>query len=734
METKGYRPDILIVSNRLPVRLEKQEGKWVAEPASGGLVTALSGVRDEINFRWIGWPGVAVPEEEQDEVRMLLRETLNFEPVFLTDQEISHFYDGFSNSVLWPLFHYLPGRVDFDLPYWDVYKTVNEKFADTIAKSAGKNDLVWVHDYHLFLVPQLLRDRKPTLRTGFFLHIPFPTSELFRLLPVRKEILAGVLGADLIGFHTHDYSRHFSRSCARLLGAEPGPTEIEWNERKVAIGTYPIGINAKSFIETLQKDDTAKKRKFLTEQYAGKKLILGIDRGDYSKGLPHKLRAYERFLEQHPEWKNKVVLLQVAIPSRMDVKEYQTLKSEVDELVGRINGKFNTPSWSPIQYMAQEIPFHEMCALYERADVMMVTPVRDGMNLVAMEYSACQRERHGTLILSEFAGVARMLGGSLFVNPFDADATADTLAQALTMDKPQRAQRALQNYRYVRDFNSLGWAKRYLRDLGTGSIGSGNPPEDLQSEFFSLKREFSRAYKRLVLLDYDGTLVPFSAKPGEAAPPDKVINLLTQLSKNEKNEVYLISGRSSDDLQNWFGDLPIGLSAEHGLYVRHPGQKEWTQRQEIQTDWMDEIERTIRDYVRQTPGSHFERKNASVAWHYREADEQFGEWQALELITHLDDILTNLPVSVLQGHKVVEIRPQGIDKGALAREIFEKSEADGLSVICVGDDRTDEDMFAVLPHWAWTCRVGKHVSTNARFFLENPEEVLETLEDISLIP
>ncbi|MFH1262775.1 MAG: bifunctional alpha,alpha-trehalose-phosphate synthase (UDP-forming)/trehalose-phosphatase [Pseudomonadota bacterium] len=724
---------LIVVSNRLPVQIHHEGGSWKAQPSSGGLVSALAGVKSELEFRWIGWPGTIVPKVEEGEVCSLLETGLGYLPVFLEANQVDHFYDGFCNSVLWPLFHYLPGRVDFGLPYWDEYQRVNETFAKVVLDSCGEQSTVWIHDYHLMLLPALLRAKHPGLKIGFFLHIPFPASEIYRLLPVRREILLGLMGSDLIGFHTHDYARYFANSCLRILGAESQPTQIRYEGRQIRYGSYPIGINAAPFHQMLQGGDIEPNRQALAQKYTDIKIVLGVDRIDYSKGLPLKLRAFEVFLETHPEWRGKVVLIQVGIPSRLAVKEYQQLKGEVDQLVGRINGRFGDAQHSPIQYVAHEIGFPELCALYERADVLLVTSVRDGMNLVALEYAACQKDRHGVLVLSEFAGAASSMGGSLFVNPWDAVQTANAISRALTMETNERASRAVHNFTYVRNFHSLGWARRFLRDLTSEKGRPEGAAIDLMTDFIRLRRQWQRAPQRFLFLDYDGTLVPFLRRPSEARPPEHLLNILSTLASEPKNHLYLISGRKTEEMDLWFSSFHANLAAEHGLFLKLSGSAEWRKHREVKADWIPTVEKILEDYTRRVPGSSIERKQLGLAWHYREADEQFGDWQALELSLYLDGALSNLPVRVVQGHKVIEVRPQGIDKGSLVSDILGRQAQAPEFILCVGDDRTDEDMFAVLPPEAWGCRVGNPVDSCARYYLENPQEVTELLEELAFI-
>ncbi|CAG8662789.1 2387_t:CDS:2, partial [Paraglomus brasilianum] len=448
-------PDLrlLVVSNRLPVTISKNEKEYSFKMSSGGLVSALSGLKKLMTFTWIGWPGINVPEEDRTHMISKLEEKSCL-PVFIDDDVADRHYNGFSNSILWPLFHYHPGEISFDEDDWEAYQRVNSMFAESVAQIVRDGDLVWVQDYHLMLLPSMLREKiagVKNVKIGFFLHTPFPSSEIYRILPVRKEVLDGVLSSDLIGFHTYDYARHFLSSCTRILGLSTMPNGIDYEGKHVHVGTFPIGIDPEKFDEGLKNPSIQERIKTLEEKFKGVKLIVGVDRLDYIKGVPQKFHALEVFLSKHPEWIGKVVLVQVAVPSRQDVEEYQNLREAVNELVGRINGQFGTAEFMPIHFMHKSINFDELVALYAVADACLVSSTRDGMNLVSYEYIACQKQRHGVLILSEFAGAAQSLNGSIIVNPWNTEELATAIHEAVTMSEPQRTLNHQKLYRYVTD-------------------------------------------------------------------------------------------------------------------------------------------------------------------------------------------------------------------------------------------------------------------------------------------
>ncbi|KAI9920843.1 hypothetical protein PsorP6_002634 [Peronosclerospora sorghi] len=475
------RHRLIMVSNRLPISFHRNEntGEWSFSMSSGGLVTALNGIRDQVPFIWIGWLGEEIPHDEQSKVREKLAREFNCVPVFLSKEIAARYYNGFSNDILWPIFHYVPlplfrpgSEKKFDFRQWDAYKLANKRFAQAVNQVYREGDFVWVHDYHLMMLPKLLRSRHPLCKVGWFLHTPFPSAEMYRMLPVGKEILEGLLGADLLGFHTYDYARHFIAACARLPGASTSPKGVELGNHFSGIGVFPIGIDPEHFENILNSDPTQKRIQELTTKFAGRKIIIGVDRMDYIKGIPHKLLAMERFLSLYPERRKDVVLIQIGVPSRTGVEEYQHLAASVNEMVGRINGRFGTLTHSPVHYIHQSVTPSELVALYNLADVCLVTSIRDGMNLVSHEYVMCQsqscephRDGPGVLILSEFAGSAQSLSGAIRVNPWNTTDMANALRYALELPLMEREYRQTNLHRYVKTHTASFWGRSFLSDL-----------------------------------------------------------------------------------------------------------------------------------------------------------------------------------------------------------------------------------------------------------------------------
>jgi trehalose 6-phosphate synthase len=462
---------VLVVSNRLPVTINREsDGSYDYSMSSGGLVTALQGLKKSTEFQWLGWPGMELPEDEQERVNKDLMEKFKCTAIFLSDNIADLHYNGFSNSILWPLFHYHPGEMNFDENAWAAYIEANREFAIKIASQVNDNDMVWVHDYHLMLLPQMLREElgnsRKNVRIGFFLHTPFPSSEIYRILPVRKEILVGVLSCDLIGFHTYDYARHFLSSVSRIVpDVTTLPNGIEFQGRSINIGAFPIGIDVDKFVDGLTKDSVIARVKQLKEKFGDTKVIVGVDRLDYIKGVPQKLHAFEIFLTENPEWIGKVKLVQVAVPSRGDVEEYQSLRSTVNELIGRINGRFGTVEFVPIHYLHKSIPFDELISLYHISDVCLVSSTRDGMNLVSYEYIACQEEKKGALILSEFAGAAQSLNGAIIVNPWNTEELSDAIKESLTLPEEKKTLNFNKLFDYISKYTSGFWGESFVKEL-----------------------------------------------------------------------------------------------------------------------------------------------------------------------------------------------------------------------------------------------------------------------------
>jgi trehalose 6-phosphate synthase/phosphatase len=735
-------PDLVIASNRLPVQVSVSNGTLVAEPASGGLAAALRGL--EGSHAWVGWPGAVVaPGEEARVRRQLAREALH--PIFLSAEEQDDFYGGICNDGIWPLFHYLPDRFRFRHAAWRRYVDVNERYADAIAELSPAGGRVWVHDFHLMLVPAALRRRRPDLAIGFFLHVPFPSSELYRLLPVREEVLRGILGADYVGFHTGDYARHFRSSCLRVLGLDSEPDEIDLDGRRVGVGVDPIGIDVGSFVETLALPETRRIHAELEERYAGQRLVLGVERLDYTKGIPQKLRAFERFLEEDPERARTTTMLQVLVPSRLDVSEYRAQRDEIELQVAHVNGRFGQPGRTPVEYLHRSIDRTELAALYRRADVMLVTPLRDGMNLVAQEFVLCQSAEpelpgrwRGALVLSELAGAAHVLPGALLVNPWNEGEVVERLAEALALDEAERRRRLGLMAGRVEQLDCRRWADAFLARLAR--YARHEPavvtPAPLDAEVRArLARDAASARARTLLLDYDGTLRELATHPDLAAPTPEILGVLAELAELPDTDVHIVSGRRRDTLEAWLGDLPVYLCAEHGYLARVPGGR-WRRLVDVDLTWLPRVERLLRSVASDVPGTFVERKSCSVAWHYRQAEPEYGAWRARELLLAVGQMLSGAPAEVLLGHRVIEVRARGVSKGAYVRGIFPNGKEESRFVLAAGDDRTDSDLFDALPAGSVGIHVGRirgrprEVPLRDQYALDTPRAVRELFREL----
>ncbi len=722
----------IIVSNRLPVKMKIEEGKLSYKPSEGGLATGLGSIYKEGDNIWLGWPGLATDKKNtfKDEIKDTLQKDSMY-PVFLTGQEIEDFYEGFCNETIWPNFHYFNQYIIYDDDMWKAYQKVNRKFAKALEKVAEPDDTIWIHDYQLLLLPAMIRSIFPKIGIGFFLHIPFPSYESFRLLPWRRELLMGMIGADFLGFHTYDDMRHFLSSVSRLAGIGNSNGKINVGNRKIMVDALPMGIDYQKYNDAASAPETLAREVRYRTSIGETKLILSIDRLDYSKGIPQRLRAFELFLKKHPEFKEKVSIIMVVVPSRDSVGKYKELKEEVDLLVGRINGHYGRLNWTPIHYFYRSFPLNALSAFYRMADVALVTPMRDGMNLVCKEFIASKLDKKGVLILSEMAGASKELSDAIQINPNDIHELVDALHQALTMDEEEQIQRMEVMQKSLQRYNIHHWVALFMERLKfirqeQQSLETKIIDESMRGEIF---KNYKAADKRLIFLDYDGTLTGFKGNPQMAKPDKELYDILQGLIDQPQNRIVVVSGRDKSTLEEWLGHLPIEFIAEHGVWKKELEGK-WKTITKLTGQWKDEIRKVLEGYVNRTPGSFIEEKDYSIVWHYRKVETGLGEIRTRELTSHLNYLAGNKNLQVLEGHMVVEIKNSEINKGRAATQWVDKYKS--AFVMAIGDDWTDEDTFEAMPDHAVTIKVGSSASA-AKYSLTSPTEVRKLLADLGKV-
>lgn len=722
-------PKTIIVSNRLPVKLKKEDGKYIYTPSEGGLATGLGSIYKEGGNIWLGWPGVAIEEEKdrQDAIKNLKEN--NMSPVFLTEQEIEEYYEGFSNETLWPNFHYFNQYAEYEETYWQAYKKVNQKFADQLSELTDEGDKIWIHDYQLLLLPALIREKHPNISIGFFLHIPFPSYETFRLLPWRRELLMGMLGSDFLGFHTYDDMRHFLSSVNRLAGIGNSHGQISLGSRKVLVDALPMGIDYDKYATLAADPETLEKEVRYRTLIGDTKIMLSIDRLDYSKGIPQRLRAFELFLQRYPEYKEKVSLLMVVVPSRDQVGKYKELKEEIDLLVGRINGNLSRMTWNPIHYFYRSFPLHALSAFYRMAKVALVTPMRDGMNLVAKEFIASKLNKKGVLVLSEMAGASKELSEAILINPNNIEQMIRAFKLALEMPEEEQIRNLEVMQSSLKRYNIHHWVKLFMERLEfikSEQLALQTKILDKSSQI-PLEEAYGNAKSRIIFLDYDGTLTPFHSDPQQASPDDQLKSIILKLTEDEKNRIVVISGRDKDTLEKWFGNYKLDLIAEHGVWLRMYGKK-WKTLATLRDNWKKEINDVLEDYVGRTPGSFIEQKDYSLVWHYRKVETGLGELRTRELTSHLKYLASDQNLHVLEGDMVVEIKSSEVNKGRAAQKWLKDASAEFY--MAAGDDWTDEDTFKAMPEKAFTIKVGNTPSA-AKYSVTDYSDVRKLLISLS---
>lgn len=715
--SSAERP-VVVASNRLPFTVTRTSKGLERRPSPGGLVSALEPVLRKRGGTWVGWPGIEI---RRDETLSTGGESYRIHPVLLSEADVQRYYHGFSNRTLWPLLHSLSERAHFNVREFEQYAEVNQRFGEAAADEADDAGLVWVHDYHLMLAPPVIRRRLPHTRLAFFLHIPFPPFDIFRLLPWDREILRALLSCDLIAFHVRGYAQNFLDCAERTLGArvDRDAMLIEYGDRTTRIGALPIGIE----FDLFESQALAAPRQPETE---GERVVLGVDRLDYTKGIPERIRAFERLLELHPEYRERVVLLQLAVPSRSQVAEYRALKREIDELVGRLNGRFATAQWSPIRYLYRSVNRERLCALYRDADVALVTPLRDGMNLVAKEFIACQVDEPGVLVLSRLAGAADTMREALLVNPYDAEGTAEVIHRALDMDEAERRSRVAALRRREKRDDLDAWVSAFLEAAGVESAALA-PLTD--ADFGRWLDDFLKTYRLALFLDYDGTLCPLQDHPDQARLTPRMRRALAACVAQEEIDVAIVSGRSLGDIRSLVDQEDLTYAGNHGLEIVGPDIPRFVHEDLIHYGHRaKELAEALQRFG--VEGAWVENKGPTLTYHYRAVPENRRE----KLIEEVRAVVGEHGYQAREAHCAVEARPPiGWDKGRallhILRARYGPTWSEEVRVIYVGDDYTDEDAFRFLAGLAVTFRVGSaDTSTAATRRLPDVNAVQSLLE------
>ncbi|MBI4543213.1 MAG: bifunctional alpha,alpha-trehalose-phosphate synthase (UDP-forming)/trehalose-phosphatase [Gemmatimonadetes bacterium] len=711
---------LMVVSNRLPLQAERHGGRVRFTQSPGGLVSALEAVMRDAGGVWVGWPGTAQEAGEED-LAVPPAPGLTYHPVALSGRELQLYYGGFCNRTLWPLFHYFVGRTQIDAQTWRAYERVNDRFAAAAAAAAGDDTLVWVHDYQLLRVPALLRRRAPRRRIALFLHVPFPATDVFRVLPWSQPLLRGLLAADFVGLQTGEHVEHFLTCAGRLLACEAdrGAGLVHYEGRDVGVRAHPISIDVAQ-VERYASAGPAPPRR------NGRLLeILGVDRLDYTKGIAERLLAIERLLQLHPSYRRRFVFTQVGVPSRERIADYQALKRQIDELVGRINGRYSDRGWAPIRYLTRALPPAELGPLYRAADVALVTPLRDGMNLVAKEYVAAQVDGDGVLVLSELAGAATELPEALIVNPYDVDAVAEALHRALTMSEEERRARMRALRDRVRSRDVHAWVREFLAAAGEACRRrpAATPVDRVRAQ---LARWLARRPAVALFLDYDGTLTAIAPRPEDASLSDESRRVLADALGAPGLDVTVISGRALTDVRDKVGLDGLTYVGDHGFEIEGPGLS-W--RHPGVTAYQASLDQAARELeALGIPGGWVERKTASVSYHVRAvaAEDQRGAASRAEAV------LRRRRLAVVTGKAVVEGRaPLGWHKGQgvlhVLRHRYGEHWSSRAAVLYIGDDATDEDAFRALRGIGRSILVapsGEPAATAADLVLPGPEDVV----------
>uniref|UniRef100_A0ACD5YXK7 Uncharacterized protein n=1 Tax=Avena sativa TaxID=4498 RepID=A0ACD5YXK7_AVESA len=782
-------PRRVIVSHRLPLRAAPDAsspfGFSFTFDAGTVAYQLRSGLPPSAPVLHVGTLPEAAAAAASDELASYLMANFSCLPVHLPADLHRRFYHGFCKHYMWPLLHYLLpltpstlGGLPYDRALYHSFLSANRAFADRLTEVlAPDDDFVWIQDYHLLALPTFLRKRFPRARVGFFLHSPFPSSEIFRTIPVRDDLLRALLNADLVGFHTFDYARHFLSACSRLLGldyqSKRGYIGIEYYGRTVTVKILPVGIDLGQLRSVVSAPETGDIVRQVAEDYKGRRLMVGVDDVDLFKGIGLKFLGMEQLLLEHPELRGRAVLVQIVNPARSEGRDVQEVQDEAAAISARVNETYGAPGYTPIVLINRPVSVQEKAAYYAAADCCVVSAVRDGLNRIPYIYTVCRQEstalgdapKRSVIVLSEFVGCSPSLSGAIRVNPWSVESVAEAMNSALVMSEGEQRLRHEKHYKYVSTHDVAYWARSFDSDLqrackdhfsrrhwGIG-FGMSFKVVALGPNFRRLSVEhivpsFRKTDNRLILLDYDGTVMPESSI--DKAPSSEVISVLNRLCEDPKNRVFIVSGRGEDELSKWFAPCEkLGIAAEHGYFTRWSRDSPWeTCGLAADFDWKKTAEPVMRLYTEATDGSYIEHKESAIVWHHNEADPDFGSCQAKELLDHLESVLANEPVVVKRGQHIVEVNPQGISKGVVVESLLSSMVRGGKApdfVLCIGDDRSDEDMFesivcpgnnsVKLPATSevFACTVGKKPSM-AKYYLDDTVDVIKMLQGLANAP
>ncbi|MDL2363568.1 MAG: bifunctional alpha,alpha-trehalose-phosphate synthase (UDP-forming)/trehalose-phosphatase [Patescibacteria group bacterium] len=715
---------VIIVSNRLPVSVKKEDGKLVFSASLGGLATGLASYVKDGKSVWVGWPGIAREELTEADMEHITLELSKQQcaPVFLSRKQIDNFYNGYSNSLLWPVFHNLPVEEEIIPPqWWKTYREVNHLFAETTLGLAQPESAIWVHDYQLMMLPEMLRIEHTSGHIGFFLHIPFPDVAAWKSIKESRQLIRGVLGADLVGFHTTGYGTNFIQNC-EAMGLDAADNYLYYADRRVHVSNFPIGVDYQKYATAGKLRAVRSASKEFKKKYGDRKIIVAVDRLEPSKGLIERMEAYELLLASNSKLHDKVVMVMVAAPSRMDLAVYKQLKLLLLQKAAQINGTYGTDTWQPLDLKIEPLPFEQVNALYRVADVAFIAPLRDGMNLVAKEYVA-SKHKAGVLVLSETAGAAEELREALLVNPLLPASVAEALQQALSMPKKELRSRLKSMQKTTASNTIHTWASGFVKTLQKPVPGTRPITRTLKNRLLqTMTADYKTAERRLFLLDYDGSLVALHEDYAAAKPTKKMLDTLQTLQSDPRNDVVVVSGRTRDDLDEWVGGIPVNLVAEHGSAIKKIGGK-WQSQTTRETQWKRKVMPILERYTLLTPDATIENKPHSLVWHYRSSPSYYAQKYAVIIKKVLKPLLKTYGIAIFQGNKILEIKDPRISKG-VAIQYWLRKRYDFVFIL--GDDFTDEDMFRVAPEIAYSIKVGRG-RTYARYRVANVPEVQSIL-------